>query len=209
MTEKTNINITQEKLKINIYRCGFDLEHPMQTLGATVAEARRSFGCRECGKNFVCQGPVLLEDKSESKPAKKKTKEDKNMGRPKDEKEFGSLGEAVKAITEKSGEAMEMLLTTATSSEKISTKPPVQSHSRIDAKTDSAIRKDILQLSQAVANPQSRSIAPMIVEVFGDEIKTARSAGHGWDSISKIFRKHGLRIGKKSLRVEVLKKLGS
>jgi uncharacterized membrane protein len=70
----------------------------------------------------------------------------------------------------------------------------------IDAETREAVRKDLLELAQTLPPWKRRSIAPVLAKLFSEEIKILRQGGHGWDSIVKIIRKHGLHVSRTFLK---------
>jgi hypothetical protein len=197
----------QKKTSVkNIYRCGTEGDHPPQTLAATPKEAAKSLGCAGC-EALDCKGPVLCE-KLKIKPAKAtapakapKTvfpelpmttdikafvKGFNEMPVPVSETPFSGLGGNIKAMAEKDEPAaasMKLL--------------------DIDEETDAAIRRELEEMASVAAHISQPSNVSEIVTCYGDEIRAAREQNHGWDRIAKIFREHGLHVGKESLKARI------
>jgi hypothetical protein len=189
--------VTTKKIELHFYRCESNSKFSMQTLAATSRDASRSFGCRGCEQKLVCSGPVPREDKSESKPAKKNTKEKKNMEKPKKEKAFGSFKEAMEAIAKKSGEERAQ-------PEPVKDEPSFRLPPGINAETDAIIRQELAALASYPASRVPRpTIAPQLIEAYGGEMRAIREKGHSWRKIARVFRAHRLKIGERSLKVRL------
>jgi hypothetical protein len=280
----------ENKVAINIYRCEIDASHPIQVLGGSIFEARRSLRCFAC-KEQECKGPVLLENvptpKPEPKPKPEKTATPPTMkewreGRPPQGKYLLETGDAqyevdvgynvytlngktrhisrafavgiLRGPIQKQKEeqsmrgrkAKEKAMTTvapvvteefvnkiqkmATVAEVVAgefvdtvlemakaeftpveaerkpelvksvTKAPTHPVLDITIEEREALRKDLLALAQTPPQTKRRSIASVLVNLFGAELCATRDAGHGWDTITKVIQNHGLHISRKNLK---------
>ena len=71
----------------------------------------------------------------------------------------------------------------------------------IDHDMRELVRKDLLNLGQTIPSWKRRGIAPVLVTLFGEEIKDLRRNGHSWESIVKVIRKHGLHVSEEALKL--------
>lgn len=70
------------------------------------------------------------------------------------------------------------------------------------AQGNDPILEELEELANTTPFRVSPSIAPQLIDQYGEVINAARKQGHGWSRIAALFRKHGLRIGHTRLRQE-------
>jgi hypothetical protein len=71
----------------------------------------------------------------------------------------------------------------------------------ISAEADAAIRLALRTLASTPMRKTGPTIAPKLIEVYGDVLRAVRAQNHGWQKIAKVFRAQGLHVGEKSLKV--------
>jgi hypothetical protein len=180
------------KVMQNIYRCGIEGEHPPQTLAATPKEAAKSLGCAGC-EAIACRGPVLYE-KLKIKPAKAPKTVFPELPMTTDIKAFvKGFNEMPVPVPETPFSGLAKDIPTAASMKLLD----------IDEETDAAIRRELEEMASVAAHISQPSNVVEIVASYGDEIRAAREQNHGWDRIAKVFREHGLHVGKESLRARI------
>jgi hypothetical protein len=75
----------------------------------------------------------------------------------------------------------------------------------IDAETDSGIRAALAELAEySYENPHAK-LAGRLVDVYGNEISKVREGKKGWKKIAAVFKRHGLDVGARALRVKAEK----
>jgi hypothetical protein len=75
--------------------------------------------------------------------------------------------------------------------------------SGISAEADAAIRLALRTLASMPMRKAGPTIAPKLVEAYGELIREVRLQHHGWRKVARVFRAQGLHVGEKSLQVRL------
>jgi hypothetical protein len=70
----------------------------------------------------------------------------------------------------------------------------------LDPKVDTAIREALRTLANTPMRKTAPTVAPQLIEAYGDEMRAVRKQRHGWKKIVEIFRAHGIHVGEKLLK---------
>jgi hypothetical protein len=137
-------------------------------------------------------------------PIRENTKEEKDV-KSKKVATQESMENAVKECDAKATKAMKDFVEKAV---EIASSPVIKAfvdpkENLIDLETREAIRKELLALAQTPSPAKHKTIAPILAKYFCMEINAVKEQGHGWDSILKIIRKHGLHVGREYLKSHV------
>jgi hypothetical protein len=73
----------------------------------------------------------------------------------------------------------------------------------ISAEADAAIRLALRTLASTPMRKTGSTIAPKLIEAYGDALRAVRAQNHGWQKIAKVFRAQGLHVGEKSLQARL------
>jgi hypothetical protein len=74
---------------------------------------------------------------------------------------------------------------------------------KLDPKVDTAIREALRTLAATPGRGTRVSIAPQLIEAYGDELRAARKQNHSWHTVARIFRAHGIHIGENALKAGI------